>query len=356
MKKLIQYIILSYILFFYATNLLAAIPTMVAGQQMSSLAPLVDKVSPAVVNISVSGKEIHSSSSFKLFNLNDEEMQTNLPLIAIGSAVIIDAQQGYLITNYHVIEHAQEIKVTLASGKEYLAHVSGFDKQSDIALLQIKNAVNLTQVTFANSDKSRVGDFVIAIGNPFGLGQTVTSGIISALGRSGLNLNNLENYIQTDATINSGNSGGALLNLQGELIGINTAVLGSDNGNVGIAFAIPSNMVNNLTQQLLLYGEVRPGVLGIAGEKLTAEIADALKLDSLHGAFIKKVIANSAAEEAGLNAGDLIISMDGIKIDSFASLRAKIGTLSAGKTIQLEVIQKGQTVKLNATLKSASKR
>lgn len=353
MKKLIQCTILSSLLFFYTTNLVAAIPTMLAGQPLPSLAPLVEKVSPAVVNISVSGKP---ASSFKLFNLNNEEMQTDLPLVAIGSAVIIDAQQGYLITNYHVIEHAQEIKVTLASGKEYLADVSGFDSQSDIALLQIKDAKNLTQVTFANSDKSRVGDFVIAIGNPFGLGQTVTSGIISALGRNGLNLSNLENYIQTDATINSGHSGGALLNLHGELIGINTAVLGADHGHVGIAFAIPSNMVNNLVQQLLLYGETRPGLLGITGSKLTAEVADALHLDFVHGALIKKVSENSAAEEAGLKAGDLIISMNGSKIDSFATLRAKIGTLSAGTKIQLEVIQKGQKVKLSATLKSASKK
>lgn len=355
MKKLIQNVLFICSLIFYAANLSAALPAMVAGQKLPSLAPLVDKVSPAVVNISVFGNPNNKYTLFELFNLNQENRSDTRPIMALGSGVITDAKQGYLITNYHVIEDAVEIKVTLKSGKEFIALVIGSDRQSDIALLQIKNASNLTQITFADSDKSRVGDFVIAIGNPFGLGQTVTSGIISALGRSGLNLENLENFIQTDAAINSGNSGGALLNLNGELIGINTAILGPDGGNIGIAFAIPSNMVNNLIQQLLLYGEIRRGLLGIKGQELTAELADTFALDSQHGAFIKQVNPNSAAEEAGLKAGDVIISMNGSEIHSFAELRAKVGTLRAGKTIQLEVVRNGQKVKLNATLKEAVK-
>lgn len=356
MKKLIQSALFTCCLIFYAANLSAALPAMVEGKNLPSLAPLVDKVSPAVVNISVSGNHNNQPTLFELFNFNQENLQTaNRSFMTLGSGVITDAKQGYLITNYHVIEDASEIKVTLKSGKEFIAQVTGFDKQSDIALLQIKNAKNLTQITFADSDKSRVGDFVIAIGNPFGLGQTVTSGIISALGRSGLNLENLENFIQTDAAINSGNSGGALLNLNGELIGINTAILGPDGGNIGIAFAIPSNMVNNLVQQLLLYGEIRRGLLGIKGEELTPELADTFDLDSPHGAFIKQVSPNSAAEKAGLKAGDVIISMNGSEIRSFAELRAKVGTLRAGKTIQLEVIQNGQKIKLSATLKEAPK-
>ena len=355
MKKLTYSFILVSCLLTFTVNVSAALPSMIASQNIPSIAPLVDKVSPAVVNISVSGKQPYSQISPDLFHFftPDFEPEMQQPFFGLGSGVIINAQKGYIITNYHVIEDATEIKVTLKSGQELPAQTIGQDKESDIALLQINTSKKLTQFEFANSDNLRVGDFVIAIGNPFGLGQTVTLGIISALGRSGLNLENLENFIQTDAAINTGNSGGALVNLEGKLIGINTAILGPNGGNIGIGFAIPSNMVNNLTQQLLLYGEIRRGILGIRGEELTPELAKTFSLDSSHGAFIKQVNPDSAAEEAGLKAGDVIISMNGSTIHSFAELRAKIGSLSIGTEIELGVIQNGEKVNKSAILKGS---
>jgi len=304
----------------------AALPSVVNGDKVPSLAPLIKEVSPAVVNISVSGP----SRGPQHFS-------------ALGSGVIIDADKGYIITNYHVVERAEKITINLTSGYQYTAKLIGQDPQSDIALLQIKSKHPLVAIKFSNSDKLQVGDFTIAIGNPFGLGQTVTSGIVSALGRSGLNLENLENYIQTDAAINSGNSGGALLNLKGELIGINTAILGPNGGNIGIAFAIPSNMVKNLTQQLLEYGEIRRGILGIRGGEVTPDLAKSFGLDVTHGAFIYQVTPNSAADKAGLKAGDVVTAVNGTMIRSFAALRAKIGTLSAGKEVSLEMVRDNQS-------------
>lgn len=355
MKKIISSFIFISCLLTFTANSLAALPTQINGHPMPTLAPLVAKVSPAVVNISVSGShpvQRLPADIFQFFNPNNQP-EIQQPFIGLGSGVIIDAKKGYIITNFHVVKNATEIKATLSSGLEFSAQIIGQDKQSDIALLQIKTDKKLTQIVLADSDKARVGDFVLAIGNPFGLGQTVTSGIISALGRSGLNLENLENFIQTDAAINSGNSGGALINLNGELVGVNTAILGPNGGNIGIGFAIPSNMINNLTQQLLEYGEIRRGVLGIRGDELTPELAKTFALESPHGAFIKQVSPNSAAEEAGLKAGDVIISMNGSKINSFAELRAKIGTLSAGKKVKLGVVQDGQTHYLTAKLKES---
>ncbi|TEW56650.1 Do family serine endopeptidase [Psychromonas sp. RZ22] len=319
----------------------AALPAAINGKALPTLAPLIQKVSPAVVDISVSGSNTN--------DLLDFIQPTPSPTFSgLGSGVIIDADNGYIVTNYHVIENADKIMITLISGHQYMARVIGQDPKSDIALLQIKSRQPLTAIKFANSDKLQVGDFTIAIGNPFGLGQTVTSGIVSALGRSGLNLENLENYIQTDAAINSGNSGGALLNLKGELIGINTALLGPNGGNIGIAFAIPANMVKNLSMQLLEYGEIRRGILGIKGGEITPELAKNLAIDVTQGAFIYQVSANSAADKAGLKAGDVITAIDGTKIKSFAALRAKIGTLSAGKTVYLELVRgnKAKTVEV----------
>ena len=235
----------------------AALPLQVNGQEMPSLAPIVEQVTPAVVNILVSGKKVTKQEipeQFRFFfgpDFPGSQVQEQ-PFQALGSGVIIDADKGYIITNHHVIDGADEIKVTLKDGRELTAKKIGEDQQSDIALLQIK-ADGLTAIKMANSDSLRVGDFAMAIGNPFGLGQTVTSGIISALGRSGLNIENIENFIQTDAAINSGNSGGALVNLKGELIGINTAILGPNGGNIGIGFAIPSNMIHDLTDQIVKY-------------------------------------------------------------------------------------------------------
>ncbi len=353
MSGFIQALLLS-ILILTSVNVRAVLPTAIDGNNLPSLAPLIKKVSPAVVDISVSGgNKISSQNPKNLLDFltpNSSVQTKSQPFSGLGSGVIIDADKGYIITNYHVIEHADKIIISLISGRQYEATVVGQDPQSDIALLQIKSKYPLVEITFADSDKLQVGDFTIAIGNPFGLGQTVTSGIVSALGRSGLNLQNLENYIQTDAAINSGNSGGALLNLKGELIGINTAILGPNGGNIGIAFAIPANMVKNLSQQLLEFGEIRRGILGIKGGEVTPELAKSFELETNHGAFIYQVTPNSAADKAGLKAGDVITSVNGTNIRSFAALRAKIGTLSAGKKVTLDVMQDDQEKTIIVTL------
>ena len=332
MKKITSQLLLLLILISIQVPVLAALPFF--SDESPTLAPLVEKVSPAVVNISVSGNQSNQSSIDNLFEFFNQQ-RPDLPeqkFVGLGSGVIIDAKMGYIITNFHVIDQADEIKIELKSGRVLSAVVVGQDKQSDIALLKVNtDKVMLTEIEFADSDKLRVGDFVIAIGNPFGLGQTVTSGIISALGRSGLNLENLENFIQTDAAINSGNSGGALVNLEGQLIGINTAILGPNGGNIGIGFAIPANMINSLVEQLIKHGEVKRGILGVRGGEITPDLAKSFSLDSQHGAFVYQVNSGSAAEESGIKAGDVIVEVNGRKIKSFAELRAKVGTLGSGK-------------------------
>ncbi len=335
----------------------AALPLSINGQEMPSLAPVVEQVTPAVVTILVSGKKVTRQEipeQFRFFfgpDAPDAQVQEQ-PFQALGSGVIIDAAKGYIITNHHVVDGADEIKVTLKDGREVKAKKIGEDQQSDIALLQIK-ADGLTEIKLANSEQLRVGDFAIAIGNPFGLGQTVTSGIVSALGRSGLNIENIENFIQTDAAINSGNSGGALVNLKGELIGINTAILGPNGGNIGIGFAIPSNMVRDLSEQILKYGEVRRGVLGIMGGELTPDLAKAFGTDKQQGAFVNQVMPHSAADNAGIKPGDIIVKLNGKAVRSFGELRANIATMGAGKTVTLGVIRDGKEQEVNVTLKQA---
>lgn len=335
----------------------AALPLALNGEEMPSLAPLLEGVTPAVVNISVSGKKVSRQSipePFKFFfgpDVPQDQVQEQ-PFQALGSGVIIDAAKGYIITNYHVIQDADEIKVTLKDTREFTAKKIGEDQQSDIALLQIK-ADDLSQLKFADSDKLRVGDFAVAIGNPFGLGQTVTSGIVSALGRSGLNIENLENFIQTDAAINSGNSGGALINLKGELIGINTAILGPNGGNIGIGFAIPSNMIQDLVAQIIKFGEVRRGVLGVMGGELTTDLAKAFGYNKQNGAFVSQVMPGSAADKAGIKAGDIIVSLNGNQVRSFGELRAKVATMGAGKQIELGLIRDGKDMKVPVTLTQA---
>ncbi|MBA5762239.1 DegQ family serine endoprotease [Vibrio sp. 404] len=326
---------------------LAAMPVSVGGEQLPSLAPMLEKVTPAVVSIDVEGTQVSRQripEQFRFFFGPDfpaEQLQER-PFRGLGSGVVVDADKGHIVTNYHVIKGAEKIRVKLHDGREYDAELIGGDEMSDIALLKLEEAKNLTQIVLADSDKLRVGDFTVAIGNPFGLGQTVTSGIVSALGRSGLNIENFENFIQTDAAINSGNSGGALVNLNGELIGINTAILGPNGGNVGIGFAIPANMMKNLTEQILEFGEVKRGMLGVQGGEVTSELAEALGYESSKGAFVSQVMPDSAAEKAGLEAGDIIVSVNGKSISSFHELRAKIGTLGAGKEIELGVLRDGK--------------
>ncbi|EEJ8100847.1 serine endoprotease DegQ [Salmonella enterica] len=331
---------------------LASIP----GQAtLPSLAPMLEKVLPAVVSVKVEGTAAQSQKvpeEFKKFFGEDLPDQPSQPFEGLGSGVIIDAAKGYVLTNNHVINQAQKISIQLNDGREFDAKLIGGDDQSDIALLQIQNPSKLTQIAIADSDKLRVGDFAVAVGNPFGLGQTATSGIISALGRSGLNLEGLENFIQTDASINRGNSGGALLNLNGELIGINTAILAPGGGSIGIGFAIPSNMAQTLAQQLIQFGEIKRGLLGIKGTEMTADIAKAFKLNVQRGAFVSEVLPNSGSAKAGVKSGDVIISLNGKPLNSFAELRSRIATTEPGTKVKLGLLRDGKPLEVEVTLDS----
>lgn len=332
----------------------ARIPFFSGEQEIPSLAPMLEQTTPAVVHISVAGsREVKQRlpEAFRYFfgQRGPNEYREERPFKGLGSGVIINADSGYIVTNNHVIQDADDIEVRLKDGRTFKAKKLGADPESDIALLQIE-AKNLTEVKLANSDKTRVGDYAIAIGNPFGLEQTVTSGIISALGRGGLGIEGFEDFIQTDAAINSGNSGGALVNLRGELIGINTAILGPNGGNIGIGFAIPANMMKNLVDQIIEHGEIRRGSLGIRGQDVTSDLTEAMHLNVSRGAFVNEVLPDSAASEAGLESGDVIISMNGNKISSFLELRAKVATLGAGREAKLGILRDGKertiTVKL----------
>ena len=341
----------------------AEIPAVVEGQQVPSLAPMLEKVLPSVVSIYIEGKQKGNSAQmdddipeeFKFFFGPDMFDRDRAPrnFKGIGSGAIINAEKGYVLTNNHVIKDADKITVQLQDGREFKAKVIGTDEMSDVALIQIEKPKNLTALKIADSDKLRVGDFTVAIGNPFGLGQTVTSGIVSALGRSmGSERGMYENYIQTDAAVNRGNSGGPLINLNGELIGINTAIISPSGGNAGIAFAIPSNMANNLVQQILEFGEVRRGMLGIKGGELNADLAQAFDIEAKKGAFVSEVIPGSAADKAGLKAGDVITAMNGQAVSSFAEMRAKIATSGAGKEIELTYLRDGKSNNTKVILQS----
>ena len=353
------------------------------AQQMPSLAPMLEKVMPSVVSINVEGSTTVNTPRMprnfqQFFGDNSPFCQDGSPFqsspfcqggsagddsqgggqqqkfMALGSGVIIDAAKGYVVTNNHVVDNASSIKVQLSDGRKFDAKVVGKDPRSDIALIQIQDPKNLTAIKIADSDALRVGDYTVAIGNPFGLGETVTSGIVSALGRSGLNAENYENFIQTDAAINRGNSGGALVNLNGELIGINTAILAPDGGNIGIGFAIPSNMVKNLTAQMVQYGQVKRGELGILGTELNSELAKAMKVDAQRGAFVSQVMPNSSAAKAGIKAGDVITSLNGKPISSFAALRAEVGSMPIGSKVTLGLLRDGKPVNVSLELQQSS--
>ncbi|WP_168415194.1 serine endoprotease DegP [Erwinia amylovora] len=357
------------------------------SQQLPSLAPMLETVMPSVVSINVEGaapRRAQQSQQFQQFQQffggNSPFCQEGSPFLgsplcqgglpggngtdgadsqqqkfqALGSGVVIDAAKGYVVTNNHVVDNATKIQVQLSDGRKYDAKVIGKDPRSDIALIQLKEAKNLTAIKIADSDNLRVGDYTVAIGNPYGLGETVTSGIVSALGRSGLNVENYENFIQTDAAINRGNSGGALVNLNGELIGINTAILAPDGGNIGIGFAIPSNMVKNLSAQMVEYGQVKRGELGIIGTELNSELAKAMKVDAQRGAFVSQVLPKSSAAQAGIQAGDVIVSINNKPISSFAALRAQVGSLPIGTKMELGLIRDGKPIKVNLALQQSS--
>ena len=337
----------------------ATLPVKVDGQQLPSLAPMLSRVLPAVVSVQVSGVQSPDSDQdvpqpLKKFPGQTGPQNTQpQPFEGLGSGVIINAAKGYILTNHHVINDATKITVQLSDGRQFDAKVLGSDTPTDIALLQVNNPKDLTQISVANSDQLQVGDFAVAIGNPFGLGQTATSGIISALGRSGLNIEGLENFIQTDAAINRGNSGGALVNLRGELVGINTAILASNGGNIGIGFAIPGNMAMNIADQLIKYGQVKHGQLGIKGTELTPDMAKAFKVDVTRGAFVAEVLPGSAAAKAGLKAGDIITTLDDKSLSGFSELRVKVSTHSPGDKLRLGVLREGKSLNVVVTLEQS---
>ncbi|WJW76364.1 DegQ family serine endoprotease [Thiohalobacter sp. IOR34] len=319
-----------------------------------SLAPMLKQVMPAVVNISTRSRVrvppnplLQDPLFRRFFGIPDTPQERERT--SLGSGVIVDAAKGFIITNHHVIDQADEITVTLRDKRRLEARVVGTDPEADLAVIQIE-ARGLRDLPMADSSKLEVGDFVVAIGNPFGLQQTVTSGIVSALGRSGLGIEGYENFIQTDASINPGNSGGALVDLDGRLVGINTAIVGPSGGNVGIGFAIPSNMVNAIMRQLIRYGEVRRGQLGVMAQDLTPELAEALKLSRRSGAVITQVIKGSAAEQAGLRSGDVVVEVNGKPVKSSADLRNTIGLLPVGSELRLKIIRDGKPRRLRATI------
>ncbi|HDP88629.1 MAG TPA: DegQ family serine endoprotease [Thioalkalivibrio sp.] len=321
-----------------------ALPQAVDGEELPTLAPMIERVTPAVVKIATRGRAAVENPLFndpffrRFFGVPEQprERQTQ----GLGSGVIVDAKHGYIITNQHVIERAEEINVTLRDGRQYPATLIGADPEADVAVLQIE-AEGLTQVVMADSDALQVGDFVVAIGNPFGLSQTVTSGIVSALGRSGLGIESYEDFIQTDASINPGNSGGALVNLRGELVGINTAIIGPS-GNIGISFAIPVNMARGIMEQLIETGEVRRGRLGVMVQDLTPDLAQAFDLKQTRGAVIAQVEPGSPAEKAGLEAGDVVVSVNDRPIHRASEMRNAVGLLRIGSEVKMRVIRDGR--------------
>ncbi len=323
----------------------AGLPLALDGETLPSLAPMLEDVLPSVVNISTEGRVSTGSSPFqsdpffeRFFNMMPDSQPRQRRTQSLGSGVIIDSESGYVVTNHHVIENADQIRVRLDDGRSFEAKVVGADPEADVAVIQIP-AQGLKAINIGDSDSLRVGDFVVAIGNPFGLSQTATSGIVSALGRSGLGIEGYEDFIQTDASINQGNSGGALVNLRGELIGVNTAILARGGGNVGIGFAIPVNMVVSLTAQIIEFGEVRRGRLGVHIQDLTPELAQAFGVDAGSGALISKVIPDSAAKAADLREGDVITMVNGRAIKGATELRNVIGLARADEEIELTYIR-----------------
>ena len=314
----------------------AALPTSVGGQAVTSLAPLVEAASPAVVNIQVT-------------QMRRDRFGRTGEVGGAGSGVIVDAEGGHILTNHHVVDGADKIQVTLHDGRTLDAEIVGSDSGTDIALLKVEPD-NLTDMPIGDSDNVRVGDFVIAIGNPYGLDNTVTSGIVSALGRTGINQGGFENFIQTDASINPGNSGGALVNMDGELIGINSMIFSRSGGNVGIGFAVPTEIASSIMGQILDFGEIRRGLLGVNFDNIDREIAKTLDLDVEGGALITRVFPESAAEKAGLKVGDIIVAVNDETITSGTELRNTIGLMRSGDVVNLRYLRDNKSNTTSATL------
>jgi len=329
-----------------------------AQVELPTLAPVIERISPAVVNIAVTSEIRNDAPTAqdellrRFFDL-DEQPGRRQPLEGAGSGVIVDAAKGYILTNHHVVVSADKITVTLAENRSLIARVVGSDEGSDLAVLQVEGA-NLRSIPFGDSDSLRVGDYVLALGNPFGFENSVTSGIVSALGRSGLNNQAFEDFIQTDASINPGNSGGALVNLKGELVGINSAIISRTGGNVGIGFAIPVNMARAVMQQLIATGTVRRGLLGVNITDVSPDLAATLGLPGNSGALVSRIEPNSAAEKAGVKIGDVIVSINGSRLRDSGSLKNAIGMLPPGQQISLGVIRDGREQALTAALGEAA--
>jgi len=341
-----------------ATPLAAAMPPAMSESGLPSLAPMIRKVSPAVVNIATRGtiRERGAQNPLlddpffrRFFDVPPDNGPRARPFQSAGSGVIFDARSGYIVTNAHVVENASEITVTLQDGRDLKAEIIGSDTPSDVAVLKVKPD-GLTQIPLGDSAKMEVGDFVVAIGNPFGLQHTVTSGIISGLSRSGINPDGYEDFIQTDASINPGNSGGALVNLRGELIGINTAILSRSGGNIGIGFAIPVNMAHSVMDQLIRYGSVKRGQLGVSMYTVTPDIAHSLGLPSVVGALVSQVVEGSPADHAGIRTGDVITSVNGQPVKSNSELRNTIGLLRVGDRVDIGLLRDGKPLRVTAVI------
>ncbi len=334
----------------------AALPNLVDGQAMPSLAPLVKRVTPAVVNIQVSqtiqNQSPYGDEMFRRFFGVPENAPGgggSREVASAGSGVIVDAENGYILTNHHVVQNAEKIRVSLISGETLDAEVIGSDGPTDIAVLKV-DPDGLVDLPIGESDEVEVGDFVIAIGNPFGLGHTVTSGIVSALGRTGISRNGLEDFIQTDASINPGNSGGALVNMRGELVGINSAIISGSGGNVGIGFAVPSRIARSIMRQILDFGEVRRGLLGVTIQTVDEDAAQALGTDIDRGALVTGIEPGSAAEAAGLMVDDIITAVDGRRIDDNRELANAIGLKGSGDEVKIDLVRDGRKRSVSAEL------
>ena len=349
--------LLIFVLSLIGSSVQAALPVYADGKELPSLAPMLEQVTPAVVNIATEGKvqvrlnPLFSDPFFRrFFNVPDQPVERKTQ--SLGSGVIVDAKRGLVLTNNHVIANALQITVTLSDGRQLEAELIGTDPQTDVAVVKIP-AEDIVDIKIADSDELRVGDFVVAIGEPFGLGQTVTSGIVSALSRSGLGIEEYENFIQTDASINPGNSGGALVNLRGELVGINTAIFSQSGGNIGIGFAIPINLAMQIAEQLLENGKVQRGFLGISAQDLTPALAEAFGLNQNKGAVITSVDDDSPAGKAGLQPGDILLKINGRDVKNAGDVRNSFGLLTVGEQVVFDILRAGKNKKISTIVTAA---